>query len=63
MRSLLRAGTSNAVTRTVPTYICTTCASVVMPDSAADDWTCNNCVAVLPSRRGGGSLPNLLQSA
>jgi len=57
---MLRVGTGNAVMHNVPTCICTTCATVVMPDAVADDGTCTNCVAVLSCRRRVGSLFNLV---
>ena len=31
-----------------------------MPNAAADDGTCTNCVSVLPCRRRGESLSNLV---
>jgi len=31
-----------------------------MPDAVAVDGTCTNCVAVLPQRRRGGNLFNLV---
>jgi len=41
-RSRLRVGAGDAVTHNIPTCMCTTCASVGIPDAVVDDGTCPN---------------------